>query len=115
AAGALARAVAFAGEIQARGRRVLRVGGPPLYLKSLIYGLFPGPPADAAIRTRLSQVAADEGPDALHRRLIQIDAQSAGRLHPRDLRRVIRALEVHELTGRPISEWQHEWSRPSGL
>jgi tRNA dimethylallyltransferase len=98
-------------DIEGRGKRVLLVGGTPLYLKSIIYGLFPGPPADNAIRTRLGQVAAAEGPDALHRRLSRVDAQAAARLHPRDLRRIIRALEVHELTGRPISEWQQEWSR----
>jgi tRNA dimethylallyltransferase len=105
-------AMAIARDIEARGKRVLFVGGTPLYLKSLIYGLFAGPAADEAIRDRLRQVAAEEGPDALHRQLSRVDAQSAARLHPRDLRRVVRALEVHELTGRPISEWQQEWSRP---
>ena len=105
------RAMAIARDIEARGKRILLVGGTPLYLKSIMYGLFPGPPADQAIRARLSQVAAEKGPEALHRLLSQVDAQSATRLHPRDLRRVIRALEVHELTGRPISEWQQEWSR----
>jgi len=107
------RAMAIARDIEGRGKRVLLVGGTPLYLKSIMYGLFPGPPADDAIRARLNQVAADEGPDALHRRLSRVDARAAARLHPRDLRRIIRALEVHELTGRPISEWQQEWSRPS--
>ncbi len=106
------QATAIARDIEDRGKRVLLVGGTPLYLKSIMYGLFPGPPADDAIRTRLSRVALEEGPHALHRRLSQVDAQAAARLHPRDQRRIIRALEVHELTGRPISEWQQEWLRP---
>jgi tRNA dimethylallyltransferase len=105
------QAMVIAKDIERRGRRVLLVGGTPLYLKSIIYGLFPGPPADDSIRIRLGQLAAEQGADALHRRLSEVDAQAAARLHPRDLRRIIRALEVHELTGRPISEWQQEWSR----
>jgi tRNA dimethylallyltransferase len=107
------RAMAIARDIEARGKRVLLVGGTPLYLKSVMYGLFPGPPANQAIRARLSQDAAREGPEALHRQLSRVDAQAALRLHPRDLGRIIRALEVHEITGRPISEWQQEWSRAS--
>lgn len=98
-------------EIQRRGRPIFIVGGTPLYLKSLSEGLFPGPGADPEIRARLAQFAAREGSPMLHERLRQIDPPAADRIHPNDLRRLIRALEVYELTGRPISELQAQWDR----
>ncbi|HTU92373.1 MAG TPA: tRNA (adenosine(37)-N6)-dimethylallyltransferase MiaA [Gemmataceae bacterium] len=101
-------------DISARGKRPLFVGGTPLYLKALLYGLFDGPPADETIRRRLSEEAAAIGAAALHDRLATVDPVSAARLHPNDMRRVIRALEVWELTGRPISEWQTQWKRVEG-
>jgi tRNA dimethylallyltransferase len=97
-------------EIRARGRRVLLVGGTPLYLKALLRGLFAGPPADAALRDRLEREAQAAGPQILLDRLARVDPVAAARLHPNDLRRVIRALEVWELTGRPISAWQRQWA-----
>lgn len=96
-------------EIESRGKRVLFVGGTPLYLKALICGLFAGPPADESIRRRLTQEADALGSSVLHDRLAQIDTVSAGRIHSNDVRRIIRALEVHELTGKPISAWQTQW------
>jgi tRNA dimethylallyltransferase len=96
-------------EITDRGRRVLLVGGTPLYLKALLRGLFDGPPADVDLRRRLTEEAECFGAPTLHTRLAAVDAVSAGRLHPNDVRRVIRALEVWELTGRPLSEWQTQW------
>jgi tRNA dimethylallyltransferase len=96
--------------IEKRGRRVLFVGGTPLYLKALLHGLFDGPPADPAIRQRLTAEAERLGSAGLHERLTLVDPVSAQRLHPNDLRRIIRALEVWEITGRPISDWQREWS-----
>ena len=96
-------------EITGRGRRVLFVGGTPLYLKALLRGLFDGPPADAELRRRLTEEAERLGAPTLHARLATVDAVSAGRLHPNDVRRVIRALEVWELTGRPLSAWQTQW------
>jgi tRNA dimethylallyltransferase len=98
-------------EIVERGRRVLIVGGTPLYLTALLRGLFDGPPADAVLRQELEQEARQAGPEVLHRRLAEIDAATATRLHPNDVRRVVRALEVWQLTGRPISAWQQEWTR----
>jgi tRNA dimethylallyltransferase len=109
----LERAAGCVAEIEARGRRVLFVGGTPLYLKGLLRGLFDGPPADEALRARLAAEAEADGREALHRRLAGVDPVSAGRLHPNDLRRVVRALEVWELTGRPISAWQTQWASPS--
>jgi tRNA dimethylallyltransferase len=89
---------------------VLVVGGTPLYLKALLYGLFDGPPADASLRRRLTEEAERQGPAALHARLTAVDPAGAARLHPNDVRRVVRALEVRELTGRPMSAWQTQWS-----
>jgi tRNA dimethylallyltransferase len=108
----LERAAACCREIAARDRRPLFVGGTPLYLKALLYGLFDGPPGDEGLRARLAGEAAREGPAALHARLAAVDPAAAARLHPNDVRRVVRALEVWELTGRPISAWQTEWAGP---
>src|ERR1019366_2790448 len=102
-------------EIEARGKQVLFVGGTPLYLKALISGLFAGPPADEAIRQRLTAEAETLGSDALHQRLAAVDRVSAERLHPNDVRRMIRALEVFELTGKPMSEWQTQWLQPNSF
>jgi tRNA dimethylallyltransferase len=107
----LERAAECCRTISARGKRPLFVGGTPLYLKALLFGLFKGPPADEAIRRRLSDEAASAGGAALHARLADVDPVSAARLHPNDVRRVIRALEVWELTNRPISDWQTQWNK----
>jgi tRNA dimethylallyltransferase len=96
-------------DIESRGKRVLFVGGTPLYLKALLHGLFDGPPADEELRSRLAVEADTAGVQALHDRLAAVDPASAARLHPNDVRRVIRALEVWQLTGRPISAWQQQW------
>mgnify|MGYP001571254428 CR=1 FL=1 len=99
-------------EIERRGKRGLFVGGTPLYLKALLRGLFDGPPADAELRRRLEEEAAQLGAASLHTRLAQVDPASAARLHANDRRRIIRALEVFELTGKPISAWQTQWLEP---
>jgi tRNA dimethylallyltransferase len=96
-------------DIERRRKRVLIVGGTPLYLKALLRGLFDGPPADAQLRHRLTQEAAGAGCRILYQRLTSIDPATASRLHPNDLRRIIRALEVWELTGKPMSSWQEQW------
>jgi tRNA dimethylallyltransferase len=95
--------------IRARGRRPLFVGGTPLYLKALVSGLFEAPPSDPAIRRRLEA----EPPDQLYARLAAVDPATAGRLHPHDVRRVVRALEVWEGTGQPLSTFQQTWQTPS--
>lgn len=105
----LEQAVACCRDIVSRGRTPLFVGGTPLYLKALLYGLFEGPPADHALRQRLLVEAETLGPEVLHARLRFVDPHSASRLHPNDVRRVVRALEVWELTRRPLSEWQGQW------
>jgi len=91
--------------IAARGRVAVLVGGTGLYLRALRHGLFPGPPRDPALRQRLAAAEA-AAPGELHRRLAAVDTAAAARLHPHDLVRLTRALEVFELTGRPLSEWQ---------
>jgi tRNA dimethylallyltransferase len=88
-------------------RRVplIATGGTPLYYKALFEGLFDAPGADAALRERLSS----ETNQSLHARLSQIDPPAATRIHVNDRKRLVRALEVYELTGRPISTMQMEW------
>ena len=98
-------------EIKARGKQVLFVGGTALYLKALLRGLFSGPPADWKLRQELEEIARVEGREALHRRLAEVDAAAAAKLHPNDVRRVIRALEVHATTGVPISQLQQQFDQ----
>ena len=98
-------------DIHHRRRPIFVVGGAPLYVKALIEGLFEGPSADPTIRRRLQQQAAADGLGALHARLQAIDPTAASRIHPNDERRIVRALEVHELTGTPISALQSQWDR----
>jgi tRNA dimethylallyltransferase len=100
-------------DIAGRGKRPLFVGGTPFYLKSLLYGLFPGPPGDAVLRRELEAEAESAGNDVLHGRLAAVDPKTAARLHPNDVRRVVRALEVFRLTGKPISAWQQSWDTPA--
>jgi tRNA dimethylallyltransferase len=107
------RASELLAELDASGRPALFVGGTPLYLKALLRGLFEGPAADAALRRSLEEEADRAGDAALHARLAAIDPASAARLHPRDRRRVVRALEVSILTGRPLSDQQREHDRPA--
>jgi len=106
----LAQATECVREIEARGKKALFVGGTPLYLKALLCGLFDGPHIDPAIRRQLEAEAARVGSGELHARLAQVDPVTAYRLHPNDLRRVIRALEIWEATHQPISAWQQQWS-----
>ena len=96
-------------EIRGRGRESLFVGGTPLYLKGLLRGIFQGPPADWQLRRELQDFARQHGSAALHRRLAEVDPAAAKRLHPNDTRRLVRALEVFEKTGRPISELQRQF------
>ncbi len=104
----LAAALEAVAGIRRRGKRILFVGGTPLYLRSLRDGLAPVPAEDPVIRQRLTAEAATTGPAALHSRLQSIDPAAAARIHPNDAKRLIRALEVAEVTGRPMSEvWEH--------
>lgn len=93
-------------DAQRRGVPLVATGGTPLYYKALFQGLFDGPPADLQLRERLAAM----GNPAMHCRLTEIDRTAAQRIHENDTKRLVRALEVFELTGRPISSFQTEWS-----
>jgi len=99
------------GAIGAAGDVALAVGGTSLYIKALSEGLFEGPPADEEVRAALRRRAREAGPAALHAELAEVDPEAAGRIHPHDERRIVRALEVYRKTGRPISELQGQWDR----
>ncbi len=92
--------------IIARGRTVFVVGGTGFYIKALIHGLFDQGPSDPAVRRRLKQQAESEGTAVLTRRLQKIDSAAAERIHPNDTYRIIRALEVFEVTGEPLTIFQ---------
>ena len=107
----LVAAAACCREIVDRGRTPLFVGGSGLYLRGVLRGIFKGPAADWTLRHQLEEQAASEGSESLHHELSQIDPLAASRLHPNDLRRIIRAIEVHRLTGRPLSAQQDQHPR----
>ncbi|HET6201820.1 MAG TPA: tRNA (adenosine(37)-N6)-dimethylallyltransferase MiaA [Planctomycetota bacterium] len=108
----LALAESAAAAVEARGALPLFVGGTGLYLRALTHGLLTGAPPDARLREELHRRAREEGGLALHRELAAVDPVAASRLHPNDVKRVVRALEVWRLTGCPISELQSDWANP---
>jgi tRNA dimethylallyltransferase len=100
-----------------KGKLPIVVGGTGLYLKALTEGLFEGPQADLEYRSRLEKQADDEGIENLHKQLAKVDSQAAAKITPKDRQRIIRALEIHHLTGKPISQLQNEgrtgnWGEP---
>jgi len=101
-------------EIARRNRPVIVTGGSGFYLKVLKRGIFSGPPAAPEIRRELHVLAAEHGVEYLYRQLSEVDAESAGRIGPRDLYRIVRALEVFRLTGTTISAHQrrHAFAEP---
>ncbi|MEP7308157.1 MAG: tRNA (adenosine(37)-N6)-dimethylallyltransferase MiaA [Acidobacteriota bacterium] len=90
-------------DIDRRGGLAILVGGTGFYFRALTRGLFPGPGRNAVLRGRLESIVARRGAAALHRMLARVDAASALRIQPRDLKRMVRALEVFFLTGRPLT------------
>ena len=96
--------------IKQRNKSIIAVGGTALYIKALLYGLFEGPGADENIRKKLKQQAKKQGLAALYDQLKAVDLKAADRISPNDARRIIRALEVHQLTGKPISSFQQQWN-----
>ena len=95
-------------EVQSKGRRTVLVGGCGLYLKVLLEGLCHAPGRDPLLRDRLTAEGKRMSSGVLHKRLEAVDPESAQRIHPNDLRRIVRALEVYHLTGRPMTLWQKE-------
>jgi tRNA dimethylallyltransferase len=98
--------------IRARGRLPAVVGGTGLYVRALLKGLHPAPPADAALRAELERYADAHGTPALHARLAAADPAAALRLHPNDRVRIVRALEVHTLGRRGPDRAAGDWDRP---
>jgi tRNA dimethylallyltransferase len=90
-------------DLHLSGKRVWVVGGTGLYIKALTQGIFPGPKTDPSVRERLKQESAEKGGDFLYRRLQTVDPDTASTIHPNDLFRTLRALEVFDSTGIPIS------------
>jgi tRNA dimethylallyltransferase len=105
----LDKALAAIDDIRRRGKTVVAVGGTALYIKALLYGLFEGPGGDEQIRAELRARAAREGLPHLHDALRQIDPEAADRISANDAKRIIRALEVYRLTGKPISSFQKQF------
>ncbi len=100
-------------DIVSRGALPLFVGGTALYLKAMTEGMFDGPSADPEFRASVRAEARERGTAHVHARLAAVDPAAAARIHPNDLRRIERALEVHEKTGVPISRLQTQFGRPS--
>ncbi|MDR0869006.1 MAG: tRNA (adenosine(37)-N6)-dimethylallyltransferase MiaA [Planctomycetota bacterium] len=103
-------AAAALAAIERAGKQAIFAGGTALYYKGLFDGLCAAPAADAAVRAELTAWGERHGAAALHARLRQLDAAAAAKIHPRDARRLTRALEVITLTGRPFSERQTQWA-----
>lgn len=108
----VAAAVEVCESIDKRAARPLFVGGTGLFLRGLLRGVFSGPPADREFRERLEREASQHEGDWLWDRVQRVDPDCAQRLHPHDTRRLVRALEVFELTGRPLSQQQQQQSLP---
>src|SRR4249919_4264906 len=93
-------------DILARGKLPILAGGTGLYFQALLHGLAPMPEADPALRAQIAAEAERDGWAALHARLAQVDPVAAARIHATDPQRITRALEVHRVSGHPISEWR---------
>lgn len=97
------RALPIVKRLNDLGKPAVVVGGSGLYIRALIDGLFESPPKDDSLRSRLEAEAERMGTVEMHARLTQCDPRSAGRIEPNDTKRIVRALEIFELTGRPLS------------
>jgi len=86
--------------------KLIATGGTPMYFKALFHGLFAGPSADEGLRDKLKAMDGQQ----LHQRLAEVDPVAAARIHLQDQKRLVRALEVYELSGQPISQLQQQWS-----
>ncbi|HEX8820692.1 MAG TPA: tRNA (adenosine(37)-N6)-dimethylallyltransferase MiaA [Archangium sp.] len=102
------RADAAIEDLTSRGKPVFVVGGTGMYLRILLHGLVEAPGADPELRAELEALAAAEGREAVHRKLAEVDPETAAKLPPQDLVRTIRALEIHKQTGKPASEFRRE-------
>ena len=96
-------AAAAVADIHARGKLPILVGGTGFYYRALTRGLFPGPGKDGELRSRLEGIAGKKGVETLHRMVSRVDPESGSRIQPRDLKRLVRALEVYFRTGKPLT------------
>jgi tRNA dimethylallyltransferase len=96
-------------DITRNNKPIVAVGGTALYIKALLYGLFEGPGSDEKIRAQLQRRAQEQGLAQLHQELEKFDPVAAGNIHPNDAKRIIRALEVYKITGKPISSLQRQF------
>lgn len=96
-------------QISAKEKPVIASGGSAMYIKALLYGIFDGPGSDESIRAGLAVRIASGGLAGLYKELSEVDSAAAERIHPNDRKRIIRAMEVFELTGRPISSFQRQF------
>jgi tRNA dimethylallyltransferase len=103
-------------EVLGRGHLPLLVGGTGLYVRAVVEGwTVPRVPPDPARRQALLRLAAEQGPEALFQRLQEVDPEAAARIDPRNVRRVVRALEVCEATGRPFSQARRRYPPPYSI
>ncbi|WP_146528092.1 tRNA (adenosine(37)-N6)-dimethylallyltransferase MiaA [Novipirellula artificiosorum] len=107
----LKAAHAVVDRLQQQGKPAIFVGGTPMFLKGVLRGFDPGPPADETFRSAVEQDLAKHGVEALRQRLLQVDPLAAHRIGPRDARRMIRALEVAHHTGKPLSHRQVQFDQ----
>ncbi len=101
-------ALVKAAEIADRGKPVVVCGGTGLYIRALTRGLFNGPQTSPELRRRLEEEIDQHGLGKVYHRLAQLDQAVVGLIHPHDRQRIVRAMEVYELTGKPMSAWQKE-------
>jgi tRNA dimethylallyltransferase len=100
--------------LHAQGKLPILVGGTGFYYRALTRGLFPGPGKNAELRSRLERVAERKGVETLHRMVARVDPESAARIQPRDLKRLVRALEVYFETGKPLTAHFDDTVSPLG-
>ena len=107
-------AAAVVADLHARGKLPILVGGTGFYYRALTRGLFPGPGKDAALRARLERIAQRKGVETLHRMVARVDPESGSRIQQRDLKRLVRALEVYFRTGKPLTAHFEDTVSPLG-
>lgn len=102
-------------QIKSAQKPVVAVGGTAMYMKAMLYGIFEGPGTNDRIRKKLKAQIDTQGLAYLHKKLAEKDPDAAERIHPNDARRIVRALEVFELTGKPISSFQQQFDTENTL
>ena len=107
-------AAAVVADLHSKGKLPILVGGTGFYYRALTRGLFPGPGKDAGLRERLEAIARRKGVETLHRMVTRVDPESGARIQPRDLKRLIRALEVYFQTGKPLTAHFEDTVSPLG-